>query len=179
MKIFHPVLRGVLCLALAAVLSGCAAMKSVSKSLGHTEVFTEIMIEATPEEVWAVITDAESYGHWNPVIIEAEGSYALGATIRNMVVEDGKDPVAIKSRVELFDAPRHLNQFGGYVGVITFDHHYILEPVEGGTRVVQREDYTGFYLHFWDSDWVTPAYNRVNRALRDEVLRRKALASES
>ncbi|MEK9553523.1 MAG: hypothetical protein VW446_09705, partial [Alphaproteobacteria bacterium] len=60
------------------------------------------------------------------------------------VVEDGKDPMAIKSRVELFDAPRHLNQFGGYVGIITFDHHYILEPVEGGTRVVQREDYTGF-----------------------------------
>ena len=113
MKIAYPVLRGLLCLALAAVLSGCAAMKSVSKSLGHTEVFTEIMIEATPEEVWAVITDAESYGDWNPVIIEAEGSYALGATIRNMVVEDGKDPVAIKSRVELFDAPRHLNQFGG------------------------------------------------------------------
>ena len=179
MKIAYPALRGVMCLTLAAVLSGCAAMKSVSKSLGHTEIFTEIIIEATPEEVWAVITDAESYGDWNPVIIEAEGSYALGATIRNMVVEDGKDPVAIKSRVELSEPSRHLNQFGGYVGIITFDHHYILEPVEGGTRVVQREDYTGFYLHFWDSSWVTPAYNRVNRALRDEVLRRKALASGS
>ena len=46
----------------------------------------------------------------------------------------GQEPVEIKSRVELFDPPRHLNQFGGYVGVITFDHHYILEPVDGGTR---------------------------------------------
>ena len=157
------------------LLTGCGSMKSVSKSLGHTEVYTEIFIEAEPEEVWAVLTDAESYSTWNPVIIKAEGSYAPGAKIVNHLVEKDKKAVKIKSRVEVFDPPYHLNQFGGYMGVITFDHHYILEKVEGGTKVIQREDYTGFYVHFWDSTWVTPAYQRVNEGLRAEVLRRQNL----
>jgi len=151
-------------------------MKSVSKFLGHKEVYTEIFIEAAPEEVWAVITDAGSYPDWNPVIVEARGNYGPEAKIDNLVVENGEKQVWIKSKVQVFDPPRHLNQFGGYLGVITFDHHYILEQRDGGTRVVQREDYTGFYVHFWDAEWLTPAYNRVNQALKAEVLRRRDLS---
>ena len=33
-----------------------------------------------------------------------------------------------------FIPPYHLNQFGGYTGIITFDHHYILEKVDGGNK---------------------------------------------
>ena len=166
--------RGMFLVLAMLMLSGCGAMKSVSKALGHKAVFTEIFIEASPEEVWAVITDAASYGDWNSVIIEAKGTYGPGAKIENLVVENDGSEAWIKSRVELFDPPRHLNQFGGYLGVITFDHHYILEPVEGGTRVIQREDYTGLYVHFWDAEWLNDGYSNVNEGLRAEVLRRKA-----
>ena len=38
----------VLCLLL---LGGCSAMKSFSRTLGFREIYTEIMIEAEPEEV--------------------------------------------------------------------------------------------------------------------------------
>ena len=168
------VLRGILLVAAMMMFSGCSTMKSISKSLGHKDVFTEIFIEASPEEVWAVITDAESYSDWNNVIVQAQGSYAQGATIKNLVAEKDGKTNWINSKVEIYDQPRHLNQFGGYLGVITFDHHYILEAVEGGTRVVQREDYTGLYVHFWDHEWLEPGYSRVNEGLRKEVLRRKA-----
>lgn len=161
-------------LVIVAVLSGCGAMKSVSKTLGHKQVFTEIFIEATPEEVWAVITDADSYADWNSVIVEAKGTYAPGSEIDNLVREQDGSEAWIASRVETYDPPHHLNQFGGYLGVITFDHHYILEPAEGGTRVIQREDYTGLYVHFWDAEWLISGYGDVNKALRNEVLRRKA-----
>lgn len=69
---------------------------------------------------------------------------------------------------------RCLNQFGGYPGVITSDHHYVLQPKDGGTHVTQREDYTGLYVHFWDADWLEPAYSKVKKALRAEVLRRQS-----
>ena len=166
--------RCILLVAAMLMLSACGAMKSVSKSLGHKSVFTEILIEASPDEVWAVITDAASYGDWNSVIIEAKGTYGQNATIENLVVENDGSQAWITSKVELFDPPRHLNQFGGYLGIITFDHHYILQPVDGGTRVIQREDYTGLYVHFWDAEWLNDGYGRVNQGLRDEVLRRKA-----
>ena len=170
MKCVNIILIGLSLFALA----GCNAMYSFSKSLGHREVYTELFIPAEPEEIWAVITDAEHYSDWNPVIIKAEGIYELGAKITNHVVENDEKEVVIKSKVMIYEPPYHLNQFGGYQGIITFDHHYILEKTDGGTKLIQKEDYTGFYLHFWDADWVEPAYSRVNLALRDEVLRRRA-----
>ena len=166
--------RTVFLLVLVTALSGCGAMKSTSKFLGHKAVHTEIFIEAPPEEVWAVITDAQSYPSWNTVIVNVKGRYAPGAMIDNLVVENDGTEAWIESRVELFDPPRHLNQFGGYPGIITFDHHYVLQPKDGGTHVTQREDYTGLYVHFWDADWLEPAYSKVNKALRAEVLRRQS-----
>ena len=158
---------------LATTLMGCTSMNNISKSLGHHEVYTETIIAAEPEEVWAVITDAPNYKNWNPVITNAVGTYAEGATIINTVVEDGKKPTNMKSKVVKFEPPFHLNQFGGYRGIITFDHHYILEKVDTGTKVIQKEEYTGFYVNFWDSSWVEPAYQRVNEALKREVTKNK------
>jgi len=175
---FHKSFRtSALLLVAGLALGGCSAMKSISKAFGHKDVYTEIFIEAAPEEVWAVITDAQSYRDWNSVIVEARGNYELGAKIENLVREKDGSEAWIKSKVEIYDRPRHLNQFGGYLGVITFDHHYILEPVDGGTKVIQREDYTGLYVHFWDHEWLTPGYGKVNKGLREEVLRRKAAAA--
>ena len=157
----------------ATTLVSYSSMNNFSKSLGHHEVYTEIIIAAEPEEIWAVITDAPNYKNWNPVIINVMGTYKEGATIMNTVVEEGKKPTDMKSKVVKFEPPFHLNQFGGYRGIITFDHHYILEKVEEGTKVIQKEEYTGLYVNFWDSLWVEPAYKKVNEALKQEVLRRK------
>lgn len=169
----RKVLPIITAIATTLALTGCSSMNNISKSLGHHEVYTETIIAAEPEEVWAVITDASNYKNWNPVITNAEGTYAKGATIINTVVEDGKKPTTIKSKVVKFDPPYHLNQFGGYRGIITFDHHYILEKIDAGTKVIQKEEYTGFYVNFWDSAWVEPAYRRVNEALKQEVTRNK------
>ena len=170
MRKFFPFITAILT---SIIFTGCSSMNNFSKSLGHHEVYTETIIPAEPEEVWAVITDAPNYKNWNPVIINAVGAYAEGATIINTVVEDGKKPTEIKSKVVKFEPPFHLNQFGGYKGIITFDHHYILEKVDAGTKVIQKEEYTGFYVNFWDSAWVEPAYRRVNEALKQEVTQNK------
>ena len=170
MKIFF---RFIVILSGIFLLSGCSGMKSVSKALGHKDVYTEHFIAAEPEEVWAVITDAEGYAGWNNVIVQAEGTYAEGSKIMNWVAEPDRKPAKISSTVVTYDPPYHLNQFGGYLGVITFDHHYILEKVEGGTKVIQREEYTGFYTHFWDHTWLTEGYATVNKNLEQEVIRRR------
>ena len=46
------------------------------------------------------------------------------------------------------------------------------EPVKGGTKVTQREEYRGIAVWFWDADWVEPAYQKANQALRDRVLQK-------
>ena len=76
----------------------------------------------------------------------------------------------VTATVIKFDEARELNQFGGMRGILTFDHHWLLEPLEGGTRVTQHQEYRGIGVWFWDPSWFESACARANEALRDTVL---------
>ncbi len=135
----------------------------------RTVMHTEIVIDAPPEEVWAVLMDTEKYPEWNPVFVEVDGTFEAGASLANQVVEPGKDAVTMSATVKAIEPLKRINQGGGIPGVITFDHNYYLEPENGGTRVIQHEVDQGFYMYFWDSSWVEPAYASVNEALKRRV----------
>jgi len=136
---------------------------------GCKSVHTELFVPASSAEIWSVLMDGEHYGEWNPVLIEVEGEFSQGATMTyQMMTEEGVasevDADVIKLEPEI-----ELNQFGGIRGVLTFDHHWILESVAGGTQVTQHEDYAGIGVLFWDPSWFEAAYARGLQALRDRV----------
>lgn len=138
---------------------------------GEKTFHVEIVIPAPPERVWAVLTDARGYAEWNPVFSHVEGEFRQGATVHTTVREPGKPEVVLAAEVVRLVPERELNQFGGIQGFITFDHRWRLEPVEGGTKVMQHEVDRGLWVWFWDSDWVEPAYLRASEALREQVLK--------
>ncbi|KMW57113.1 hypothetical protein AIOL_002072 [Candidatus Rhodobacter oscarellae] len=117
-----------------------------------------------------MLSDASGYKDWHPVFVNVEGRFEQGGTVKTTVREPGKDDVVITSDVVKVEPGKEINQFGGLRGFITFDHHWLLEPVGGGTRVIQNEVDRGFYVWFWASDWVEPAYAQANEALRKRVL---------
>ncbi len=47
-------------------------------------------INATPAAVWALLTDASSYGEWNDAVVSIEGPIEQGKTIRLVSVADPK-----------------------------------------------------------------------------------------
>ncbi len=139
---------------------------------GKKTFHVEIVIPAPPAAVWAVLADARGYADWNPVFTHVAGEFRQGATVKTTVKEPGKPEVAIESEIVRLVQEGELNQFGGIRGFITFDHRWLLEAVEGGTKVTQHEVDRGFWVWFWDSDWVEPAYRKANIALRNRVLER-------
>ena len=141
--------------------------------LGHKVVHTEIVIPASPAEVWAVLTDAPRYEEWNPVLVRVDGAYHEGAELTNQVREPSGKESIMKSTVVKMTVEHELNQFGGIRGLLTFDHQWLLEPVDAGTRVIQHEEYRGVGVWFWDASWVEPAYRKANEALRDRVAQLK------
>jgi hypothetical protein len=140
-----------------ALLAGVGGCKTVT---------VETVIQAKPATVWRVLSDAPGFEHWNPVHVRVEGVFREGEVVR-MHVKDGKGKVsAFNSTVRRVVPDWELAQGGGVPGLLTFSHSFRLEPVAGGTRVVQREEFSGAGVLFVDLDWVEPGYNSVNSALK-------------
>ncbi len=129
----------------------------------------EQVIAAPPEDIWSALMDTAAYPEWNPVFVEVAGKYAEGAKMLNKVRDPKGNILEMTAKVKTLREARELRQTGGIPGVITFDHQWLLEPVEGGTRVIQHEVDRGLYLWFWDSSWIEPAYAKTTKALEERV----------
>ena len=142
--------------------------------LGRETFHAEITIDATPEEVWSVLTDAPGYAAWNPLLVPVSGDFSEGAEVEYRMTQPNGKQSTMKARVRKVVAPELLGQHAGIPGVLTADHTWRLEPTPGGTRVIQHEVDNGVAMLFWDSSWVQPAYERVNLALKHRVEQRQS-----
>lgn len=138
--------------------------------IGCASTHHEIVIEATPQQVWAVLMDAESYPEWNPVIIDPQGEFKEGEKIVFQFRETSGKQYEVKAKVVEVIPERLLNQYGGFWGVLTYNHKYILAPEGTGTRVTIHEDYRGAYVPFWDHSNMDASYAKLNEALKKRVL---------
>ena len=125
----------------------------------------ERVIETHDAIIWEILTDTERYHEWNPVFVGVDGAYGEGASLTNTVRFPTGALVEMSANVKAVRPFREIHQYGGTPGIITFNHQWLLEPVEGGTRVVQHELDRGIGLWFWDSSWLEPAYATVIDAL--------------
>jgi len=128
----------------------------------------ERVIAAPPEAIWAVLMDTVDYGEWNPVFAKVEGAYADGQVVNTFKDPNGK-LYEVTNKVLAVVENKQLRQKGGMAGVLTFDHQWLLQPVEGGTKVTQFEVDRGFYVWFWDDSWVVPSYTKTAEALAARV----------
>lgn len=77
-----------------AAVTLLAPAAAVLFALGRETFHAEIIIEATPEEVWSVLTDARGYAAWNPLLVPVSGEFREGAEIEyRMTQPNGKQSV--------------------------------------------------------------------------------------
>lgn len=136
---------------------------------GGKSVHAERVIPHPPQAIWAVLMDADGYEDWNPVLVRAEGRFEEGRAMRYDMRTSNGGTTPVAPMVRRLVAEREINQFGGTRGVLTFDHTWRLEPVDGGTRVTQHEEYRGIGVWFWDPAWVEDAYGDGLVALEERL----------
>ena len=90
-----------------------------------TEYSSMVVIDAPPERVWSILTNATGYKDWNPEIIDVEGRMALGERIVARVRLGGGALRKVPLRVTRFEVPTRMDWVGGlplrlFVGLRTF-----------------------------------------------------------
>jgi hypothetical protein len=105
----------------------------------------EIEIDATPEEVWEVLTDFAAYGEWNPFITSIETSGVVGERLRATLSLGGGRPMTLTPTLLVNDPAREFRWLGsmGVRGLFDGEHSFELEPTGSGTRLIHAERFTG------------------------------------
>jgi len=102
----------------------------------------ESTIDAPPEAVWAVLTDAAAYPGWDSGVTRVEGTIAPGETIK--VHSEASPGRAFPVKVTAFDAPRRMVWTGGMpLGLFRGVRTFTLVPRDGGTHFTMREEFSG------------------------------------
>tara|TARA_B100000941_G_scaffold269750_1_gene227267 strand:- start:353 stop:628 length:276 start_codon:yes stop_codon:yes gene_type:complete len=82
--------------------------------------------------------------------------------------EEGKS-YPISAKVRKVETNSLLNQFGGYTGIITYNHTYTLNESYTNTKVIIHEKYDGLMVPFWNPKPVQKAYDRLNKDIKKRV----------
>jgi hypothetical protein len=104
---------------------------------------SSIVIQAAPEAIWRVLTDAPAYPQWNTTVTRIDGAIALGkkVTVHAKVAPGRAFPVKVVALVE----PSRMVWSGGMpLGLFKGERVFELSPKAGGdVEFTMRENYSG------------------------------------
>ncbi len=98
-------------------------------------------INAAPDKVWRILTDAAGYPNWDPNMIRLEGSVVAGGKV---TAHTKLSPRAFPVKITTFEPGRKMVWSGGmplglFKGIRTFS----LMPKNGGTEFTLTEEFSG------------------------------------
>jgi len=136
----------------------------------YTEIKTEILINATPDKVWQVLTDFKSYAEWNPFIKSLTGTVQKGEAIHVAI-----DGMKFKPKVLVFKTAQELRWLGHFFfkGIFDGEHHFILEDNKDGTTTFKHgEKFSGILFSLMKNKIIkdtTAGFIKMNEALKVKV----------
>jgi hypothetical protein len=105
-----------------------------------------IDINATPEKVWQILTDAPSYPKWDPGMLRLEGKVAPGEKITayTKVMPDRAFPVTVST---FEPGKRMVWESGMPLGLFKGVRTFTIDSLGGGkVRLTTREEFSGLLL---------------------------------
>ena len=116
------------------------------------EIKKEVIINATPEKVWAVLTDFKSYPAWNPFIKSVEGKVEVGNKLTVTIMQSGEKGTTFKPKVLTVIPAKEISWLGRLLLPNIFDGEHKFELIgnsDGTTTFRQSEKFTGILVPFF------------------------------
>jgi hypothetical protein len=134
------------------------------------EINTEILINATPEKVWAVLSKFKEYPKWNPFINALSGDMIVGKKIK-IVVQGMK----IKPELLVYEKNKELRWIGHLLvnGIFDGEHFFILVDNGNGTTTFKHgEKFNGILIPLLKNtleNKLKKSYLKMNEKLKEQV----------
>lgn len=113
------------------------------------EIKTEILINATPEKVWSILTNFDNYPNWNPFIKSITGEVKVGNKITARIEPPQAKGMTFKPKILTFETNKEFKWLGHLLFVGLFDGEHKFELIDnrnGTTSFIQSEKFKGILV---------------------------------
>ena len=152
--------------------------KTIKLGFNHKRYYSHIIIDATPEQVWSVLTDFNTYPEWSFLFTNLEGDFKNGGEVEVTFMQDPdkNDKSAKYKHILTVKEGEFFSWSDPFAAGMTDLHIYKVEPYgDKQTKFIQTDDCKGgltWLLGRQVDKFHEKYYPRYNRALKMEVEKR-------
>jgi len=135
----------------------------------------QIIINATPDKVWAVLTDFENYPNWNPFINSITGDPRIGKQITVRIAPPEGKVMTFRPTVLAFERNKELRWIGRLLFKGLFDGEHKFELIDNGngtTTFNHSETFTGILVSLFKKQLensTKKGFELMNQSLKEMV----------
>ncbi|MBU3012322.1 SRPBCC domain-containing protein [Polaribacter vadi] len=143
----------------------------------HRKIYTDIIINASAEQVWSVIKDTNSYKKWAIFLTDIQGELKDGnkITAKFQLNPSKEKHNSIDHTIQVDEGKSFYWAEKGPMGICD-NHHFIIEAIDNNTsKFIQKDELTKgatFLLGGYLSKIYVKGYQGFNQALKKEVEQR-------
>ncbi len=135
---------------------------------------TEIIINARPEQVWAVLTDFARYPSWNPFVRAIDGAQRVGGRLVVRLQPPGSQAMTFQPIVQQWAVYQGFSWKGKLwvKGLFDGEHYFrLVGTPDGQTRFVHGENFSGILIGLLGDmlDRTKEGFEAMNQALKVAV----------
>lgn len=176
MKILNKILI-IMAIVSSTALTAQEKVELSKNKEGNRCIHTEIIIDASPEQVWGVLTDTKSYFNWARFIKNIDGEIKNKSNIAaHFVVNEKKNKVNKIEHVIFVEEGKEFSWQDKFAMGMEDHHRFIVEPTKDGkTRFIQSDLVRGGFAWLIGKSvmkFEEKNYPVFNKSLKAEVERR-------
>jgi hypothetical protein len=155
--------------------SGEPPVSEYRKTDTGAELYSTIWINATPDRIWAVLTNLPRYPAWNPFIRRIEGELIEGHRLTVELRPSGSSGMTIRPVLLDVDATRELRWKGRLFirGLFDGEHIFEIRPLDNQSSLfIQREIFSGLLLPLFEGmlkGGTARGFAEMNKALKEQA----------
>lgn len=133
------------------------------------QIQTSILISASPEKVWRILTDFERYPKWNPFIKEIHGAQKVGSQLTVQLTDMKFTPTLLS-----FEKEKHFSWKGKLFLPYLFDGEHSFQLVQKSEQLIEfrhEETFSGILPFFLGKKFfqsIEEGFIQMNEALKKE-----------